>query len=300
VTASRGPDRAQAAAAAVRFHYDIGNEFYSLWLDRSLTYSCAMPLGAGDTLEAAQDRKLRYHLDAIGAGQARSVLDIGCGWGSLLGHLARAHQVPRVVGLTLSLEQAAFIESLRYPGVEVRLENWTSYQPEEPFDGIVSIGAFEHFARPDDPPAEKIRVYREFFRRCAGWLRPGGRLSLQTIAYANMSAADASQFMRDDVFPDADLPTLAEIAIAAERIFEIELVRDDRLDYAWTCEQWARRLAARRDEAERVAGADTVARYQRYLKMSALGFRMGKIGLLRLVLRPYQDGYFGPGATVPR
>ncbi len=295
MTVAADSERTRAAAAAIRYHYDVGNEFYRLWLDRSLTYSCAMPHGAADTLEAAQDRKLRFHLDAIGADRARSVLDIGCGWGSLLGYLAQEYRVPRAVGLTLSLEQAALVRARKHPGVEVRTDNWMSYEPGARFDGIVSIGAFEHFASPDDPAAEKVRVYREFFGRCGGWLNAGGVLSLQTIAYANMSRDDASAFMTDEVFPDADLPTLAEITTAAERIFEVRSVRNDRLDYAWTCEQWARRLSAHRAAAERIAGPDTVARYERYLKLSALGFRMGKICLLRIVLQPNRSGYFSAG-----
>ena len=278
------------AAADIRHHYDVGNAFYRLWLDRSLTYSCAMREGAGDTLDTAQDRKLRYHLDAAGAGQARRVLDIGCGWGSILERLA-AERV-EAVGLTLSDEQAAHIRSRAYPGVEVRTENWLHYEPGTRFDGIISIGAFEHFARPDDAPAAKVAKYREFFTRCRHWLTEDGALSLQTIAYANMSPADASDFMRQDIFPGADLPTLAEITTAAEGLFEITSMHSGRLDYAWTCEQWAHRLRLHRDEAIELVGPEVVARYQRYLKLSAIGFRMGKLGLLRVVLRPYRDGYF--------
>jgi cyclopropane-fatty-acyl-phospholipid synthase len=285
--------RLTAAAEAVRYHYDIGNEFYRLWLDSSLTYSCAMPDGPADTLEAAQQRKLKFHLAAIDADQAGSVLDIGCGWGSLLRHLSLGHRVPRCVGLTLSAEQAAYIRARQYPGVEVRTENYLSYAPDARFDGIVSIGAFEHFARPADTKAAKVAAYQEFFVRCRDWLAAGGALSLQTIAYANMSRDDASEFMRTEIFPDADLPTLAEITAAAERIFEIRTVRNDRLDYAWTCEQWAGRLREHRAAAQRLTGAETVARYERYLRLSALGFRMGKLCLLRLVMRPYARGYFG-------
>ena len=296
MTASAARDEG-ASAAAVRYHYDAGNDFYRLWLDRSLTYSCAMPQGPDDTLEAAQDRKLRYHLDAVRAGQAGSVLDIGCGWGSLLRELSLTCQVERSVGLTLSLQQAALVRSLRYPGVEVRTEGWMSYQPDARFDGIVSIGAFEHFATPRDSPAEKVAVYREFFTRCRDWLAPGGSLSLQTIAYANMSRQDASRFIQREVFPAADLPTLAEITAAAEGTFEVRSLRNDRLDYAWTCERWARRLRDRRAAAADAVGQELVARYERYLKLSALGFRMGKICLLRLVLSPLKSGYFdGRGA----
>ncbi|GAA3790394.1 SAM-dependent methyltransferase [Amycolatopsis tucumanensis] len=273
------------AAAAVRHHYDVGDDFYALWLDRSMTYSCAMPDSPDDTLDAAQDRKLRFHLDAIG--DARHVLDVGCGWGSVLQRLSG--RGARAVGLTLSPRQAAYVGSRGYPGVSVRIEHWLHHEPAAPYDGIVSIGAFEHFAAPGD---DKVAVYRDFFTRCRGWLREEGVLSLQTIAYANMSATDASEFMRQEIFPDADLPTLAEITAAAEGIFEVQSVHNGRMAYAWTCEQWARRLRARRAEAIEVAGREVVARYERYLKLSALGFRMGKIGLLRIVLRPYRNGFF--------
>jgi cyclopropane-fatty-acyl-phospholipid synthase len=292
VATSLDSDRAAAAAAAVRHHYDIGNPFFRLWLDSSLTYSCALREDPGDTLEVAQDRKLRFHLDAIRAERASAVLDIGCGWGSILKRLAEDHQVPRSVGLTLSEEQAAFVRSQGYSGVEVRTDNWVHYEPDTRFDGIISIGAFEHFASPADPPVEKIRIYREFFTRCRDWLREDGTLSLQTIAYANMSPSDASRFIQQEIFPNAELPTLAEITAAAEGVFEVQSLRNGRLDYAWTCAEWARRLRRHRAEATEVVGPDVVARYERYLTLSSLGFRMGKLQLLRLVLRPYCSRFF--------
>jgi len=291
VTERGGTDR---AAAAVRHHYDVGNDFYGLWLDGSRTYSCAMPDGDDDILDAAQERKLRFHLDAIGADRARSVLDVGCGWGSVLERLAAAG-VPWAVGLTLSEEQAAHVRSRDLPGVEVRLEDWRHHEPEVPVDGIVSIGAFEHFARPEDTTGEKVRLYREFFTRCRDWSTNDATLSLQTIAYGDMSRTDASAFMQQEIFPHADLPTLAEITAAAEGVYEIRSLRNDRLHYAWTCEQWVRRLRARRDEAVELVGADVVARYERYLRLSALGFRMGKLGLLRIVAQPLTGRHFARG-----
>src|SRR5207302_1646961 len=103
----------------------------------------------------------------------------------------QTHHVRRSVGLTLSEEQAAFVRSRQYPGVEVRTENWMHYRPDCRFDGIISIGAFEHFATPEDSSAEKVRLYRDFFTRCRSWLNDDGVLSLQTIAYANMSRENA-------------------------------------------------------------------------------------------------------------
>lgn len=293
---STGNIRDTEASAAIRHHYDVGNDFYGLWLDESLTYSCALRRTPEDALETAQQHKLRYHLDAIGADDADRVLDIGCGWGSTLRLLSTTSGVRESVGLTLSDEQAAHIQGLALPGVDVRTENWTRYEPDSRFDGIISIGAFEHFARPDESPAEKIAQYREFFTRCRDWLDDTGTLSLQTIAYANMSREQASTFIQESIFPDADLPTLAEITAAADGIFEVQSLINGRLDYAWTCDQWAHRLRQHRDAAVHLVGPEVTARYERYLKQSAMGFRMGKICLLRLVLRPYPANLFAGGA----
>lgn len=293
-------ERTAKAASAIRHHYDVGREFYRLWLDDSMTYSCAMWEGEDDTLEAAQERKLQFHLDAIRADEASSVLDVGCGWGSILKRLAEDHGVERSVGLTLSDDQAAFVERAGHRDVEVRKESWMDYAPDARFDAIISIGAFEHFATPDDSPSERARVYREFFTRCRSLLTDDGALSLQTIAYANMSREDASKFIQQAIFPNADLPTLAEIATAAEGIFEARLIRNDRLDYARTLEAWARGLRRHRDEAIDLVGSDVVARYERYLKHSAFGFRMGKLCLLRLVFDPYKSTYFTTSGRAQR
>jgi cyclopropane-fatty-acyl-phospholipid synthase len=300
MTATAHSGRTAEAASAIRHHYDVGHEFYRLWLGSTMTYSCAMWQGEDDTLDAAQERKLRYHLQAIRAADARRVLDIGCGWGSLLQRLSAECGVERSVGLTLSDDQAAYVERAGHRGVDVALESWVDYAPDQPFDGIVSIGAFEHFATPDDSPAERARVYREFFTRCREWLHEDGALSLQTIAYANMAREDASSFIQQEIFPNADLPTFAEIATAAEGIFAVRTVRNDPLDYARTLEAWARGLRRHRDEAVELVGPDVVERYSRYLKHSAFGFRMGKLALLRLVFDPYRSSYFKRGGRGKR
>ena len=272
------------SAPAIRHHYDVGNDFYAGWLDASMTYSCALwdGLAPDASLEEAQANKLRYHARSIGARPGARVLDVGCGWGSMLTALVRDHGAAQAVGLTLSENQHAFVERLGLPNTEVRLESWADYRPERPFDGIVSIGAFEHFADPAQTRAERVAVYRAFFERCRSWLVPGGRLSLQTIAYGTLSPEQSNAFMTQSIFPNAELPYLSDIVLAAENVFEVRLVRNDGFDYARTCEEWGRRLrrraAAGVDEAERA----TYATYDRYLRLSSAGFRMGKIGLLRL------------------
>lgn len=273
---------------AIEYHYDVGQEFYELWLDETLTYSCAQwsaDIDAGD-LKAAQENKIRAHLDAANVKPGSNVLDIGCGWGALMKIARKERHVGLATGLTLSEDQFSHICRMGLSGTKVRLEHWADHLPTDPYDAIVSIGAFEHFAKPEQTVAEKISVYADFFHRCHQWLAPGGRMSLQTIAYGTMRREDASPFINNEIFPAADLPSLAEIVQAAEGIFEITRVSNDRLHYSRTLECWGRRLAARRQDAVRLVGEDVTSRYERYLKQTAVGFHMGKIGLLRIALRP--------------
>ncbi len=273
-----------ASAGAIQRHYDIGNEFYALWLDPSQTYSCALWEGDED-LHTAQLNKIDWHLARSGAAGARRLLDIGCGWGGLLRRARESHGVARAVGLTLSAAQQRWIAALGLEEVEVRLESWAEHQPEAAYDAIVSIGAFEHFARLDQSPAEKLEGYRAFFAFCHRALAPGGRLSLQTITYENADRSDFSQFFAEKIFPESDLPHLAEIASAAQGRFEIEQLRQDRAHYARTARAWLSRLKARSAEAEALVGAETVDRYKKYLGLLVVGFHTGTMNLARIAMR---------------
>jgi len=273
-----------ASAQAIQFHYDIGNSFYNLWLDRSLTYSCALWDGH-DTLEAAQMAKIDHHIEKSGARGQRRVLDIGCGWGATLHRLVQTAGVVQATGLTLATQQSAYIAQQEWPGVDVRVESWSDHSPAMPYDAIISVGAFEHFAKLDQSPEEKIEGYRGFFRRCHEWLPPGGCLSLQTMSYENSSREDFSPFFASQIFPESDLPRLSEIAGASEHLFEIVSLRNDRHHYARTSLEWRRRLLQRRAEAVALVGAEAVARYDKYLHLWAIGFHTGTMGLLRLQLR---------------
>jgi len=269
----------------IQFHYDVGNRFYRLWLDARMIYSCAMWDNGeynGD-LEAAQLRKLDYHIHQAGASTARRVLDVGCGWGGLLARcVERNPKLDEAVGLTLSAEQARYCGETLPRAIECRLEDWRDHQAVAPYDSIVSIGAFEHFAAPGDSRETRIAKYRAFFEFCRSNLRKGGRLSLQTIAYLNMRREDASKFMNTEIFPDSDLPYLQEIVEASSGCLEIVAVRNDRLDYAHTCNLWSRRLKARRPEAIEASDEATVLRYEKYLQQGSVGFFQGKLSLLRI------------------
>ena len=273
-----------ASAAAIESHYDVSNQFYRLWLDSTCTYSCAL-WEERDTLESAQLRKLDYHIHQANAESVDRVLDVGCGWGSMLTRLTEVYGVKRAVGLTLSRQQAQHIAEMNNPNIEVRTENWLDHEPQMPYDAIISIGAFEHFAKLDLSKSQKLDAYRTFFRRCHEWLRPGKMMSLQTIVYGNAGREDFSDFFDKEIFPESNLPHIAEIAEASDRLFEIVCLRNDREHYERTFRMWRERLKANWTRAVELVGEETVLRYDKYFQYFIIGCHTERMGLVRVTLR---------------
>jgi cyclopropane-fatty-acyl-phospholipid synthase len=286
-----------ASAEAIQSHYDVSNDFYSLWLDdQTLAYSSALWdfTKPDDTLEAAQLRKLDYHIEQSQAARKKRVLDIGCGWGGTVRRLRNVHGVEHVTGLTLSEAQREFILEHSPTNVDVRLQSWSDHQPTAPYDAIISVGAFEHFARPGASHADKLAGYRAFFEKCYDWMQPGACLSLQTMSYGTTQAEDFSKYFETEIFPESDLPHLYEIALTSRPGFEITRVRDDREHYARTYEMWWRRLRANRKQAELIVPKAVIERFERYMQLMMIAFHTGRMGLLRLTLRRLDN----PGAPL--
>ena len=282
------PDYRGATAASIRHHYDVSDDFYALWLDSGMTYTCAL-WAEGDTLEAAQKRKLDYLAAGARVSGARRVLDVGCGWGSMLEQLVTVHGVRHAVGLTLSDSQAAHLAGRRLPHTEVRVENWIDHRPDEPYDAIVSIGAFEHFASTGLPRAERVAAYREFFERCHDWLPARGRIALQTNIKGNnvrmsRQAVRDLIFICETIFPESEIPALSEVIESSEKLFDVVSLRNDPDHYRRTCQEWYDRLRRNRAEAVGHAGEVTVAHYERYLGSAVGHFRDRHLGLARIVL----------------
>lgn len=272
-----------ASAEAIRNHYDFGDDFFGLWLGPERIYSAAL-FEAGDDLDAAQVRKLDHHIAAADAAGQERVLDVGCGWGAMLRRLVHHAGVKHAVGLTLSTSQAAFARERGGSEIEVREESWRDHRPDAPYDAIISIGAFEHFARPGLTPQEKLAAYREFFAFCRDALKTGGRLSLQTIAYS-ASGITLPPFIAERIFRESELPLIHEPIAAADPDFELIALRNDRDHYARTLVAWERALVARRAEAVAMAGEEAVAEFVRYLRVCAMAFKLDTICLLRMSFR---------------
>jgi cyclopropane-fatty-acyl-phospholipid synthase len=274
-----------ASAAAIAAHYDVGNAFFALWLDPALVYTCADWRGGADGLAAAQRQKIDYYADALGFVPGARVLDIGCGWGGALTHFIRGRGAAEAVGLTLSESQAAYIAAEAVPGVTAHLTSWVDYDPDVPFDAIISIEAIEAFARQGLTRAEKVKIYRALFSRAHRWLKPGGGFGLQMIAYGSATPAQFDRFIAEMVFPESDLPFLSEVIEAAEGLFETVSLRNDRADYVRTLKTWLANLKAARPAAGALVGAAVVRRFEDYLRLSWHMFATGACDLHRIVFR---------------
>jgi cyclopropane-fatty-acyl-phospholipid synthase len=256
---------------AVRHHYDVGNEFFSLFLDPSMTYSCAYWRGGATTLAEAQEAKLELVCKKLDLREGERVLDVGCGWGSFVIHAALHHGV-RAVGITLAEEQARLAsERVREAGVadrvEVRLADYREVS-DGPFDAIASIGMVEHVG------VEQIDVYA---RRLYGLLRPGGRLLNHGIAkLKDFDTPDEGAFSERFVFPDGVPLPLSRILQALERTeFTTTHVEGLQPDYARTIGHWIESFDAHWNDAVRLAGIERARIWRLYLRAARQGFETG-------------------------
>jgi cyclopropane-fatty-acyl-phospholipid synthase len=257
-------------ARAVRHHYDVSNAFFALFLDPSMTYSCAVFGNEDEALPDAQERKLELVCRKLALEPGERVLDVGCGWGSFPIHAATHHGV-HVVGITLSEPQARLArERAEAAGVgdrvEIRVMDYRELRGER-FDAIASIGMVEHVG------AVRIDLYAQ---QLAGLLQAGGRLLNHGIARLRHGDAEAGGFSERYVFPDAAPLHLSRVLLALEHAgFVVEHVEGYAEHYAHTLTHWIEGLDAHAQEAERLAGAERLRVWRLYLRAARSGFRTG-------------------------
>jgi cyclopropane-fatty-acyl-phospholipid synthase len=274
----------QCAVANAKYHYNIGNDFYRLWLDPSLTYSCAYFLDETDDLATAQRQKLELLCQKARLAPGQTLLDVGCGWGSLLIHAARRHGVV-ATGVTPAEDQADFIKALaKREGLEDRVRvqctGWRAIEGK--FDRIISVGMFEHVG---------LKQYEQFFGLWNELLADGGLSILHCIGRTKPGVSDP--WTEKYIFPGGYLPTLAEIADYSARadlcILDVENLKQH---YARTLDRWLINFSAVSRDVEAARGPEFSRMWSLYLHGAMAGFRWGDLQLWQTVLAKNRDHHW--------
>jgi cyclopropane-fatty-acyl-phospholipid synthase len=275
---------------AVRSHYDVGNAFYALWLDRRLVYSCAYFATGIEDLDAAQAAKLDHICRKLRLAPGERLLDIGCGWGGLVQYAAEHYGV-QALGITLSQPQAELArERIAAAGLadrcQIEVRDYRDLPPDASFDKIVSVGMVEHVGR---------RRLPTYFATAWRHLRPGGLFLNHGIAMAASGNGLSSLlsrlmwrrggFIQRYVFPDGELASSGEMLRAAEaQGWETRDVENLREHYTLTLRHWVRRLEAAHEEAAQRVGEQTYRVWRLYMAASAHGFAAGRLQLIQTLL----------------
>lgn len=275
---------------AVRYHYDVSNAFYRLWLDNRMVYSTAYFETPGDSIDGAQERKLDYICRKLLLRKGERLLDIGCGWGGLLIHAARKFGA-ECLGITLSRPQAELaVERIDREGLtdrcRVEVRDYREVDSPTPFDKVVSVGMVEHVG------ASRLA---EYFQSAWRNLQAGGLFLNHGIAQTAAEPKKKSASFSDKyVFPDGDvLPVNSTLRAAEEAGFEIRDVESLREHYALTLRQWVKRLEANHGEAVRVTDEATYRIWRLYMCASAQRFSTGRLNVYQVLLAKPADGKSG-------
>ncbi|TSD99938.1 methyltransferase domain-containing protein [Skermania sp. ID1734] len=272
----------------VQSHYDLSDDFFALFLDRTRTYSCAYFAREDMTLEEAELAKIDLALGKCDLKPGMTLLDVGCGWGSTLLRAVENYDV-NVIGLTLSHNQQGYASDLldertnTARSAEVRLAGWEEFN--EPVDRIVSIGAFEHFRR---------ERYAAFFDTCRNILPADGRMLLHSIVGfsrhelrarglpINRSFLEFGRFILDEIFPGGQLPEPKwVIDYATDAGFRVERIQSLQPHYARTLDCWSKALQSNHTRAAKITSEQTYQTYLKYLTGCAELFRKGYVDVMQ-------------------
>jgi len=278
-------------AAAISYHYDLSNDFYALWLDREMVYSCAYFETGSEDLEQAQQAKLRHLCRKLRLQPSERLLDVGCGWGGLARFAAREFGV-EVHGITLSRAQLKLArQRVKDEGLgqQVRLElrDYRDLPQDGRFDKVVSVGMFEHVGHANLPL---------YCQRLFGAVKSGGLVMNHGITAKHTDgrpvARGGGEFIGRYVFPHGELPHLATMTTQlSDAGLEVVDVENLRLHYARTLEHWSARLEAQLEQAGQLVPEQALRIWRLYLAGCAYGFARGWMSLHQiLAVKPHADG----------
>ncbi len=281
---------------AVRYHYDVSNDFYQLWLDRRMVYSCAYFVSEDLDLDAAQEAKLDYTCRKLRLRAGQRLLDVGCGWGGLVIYAAQKYGV-QATGITLSQPQAELanrrIQAAGLGGsCRVEVCDYRELDESQPFDALASIGMFEHVGE---------ALLATYFQKALRLLKPGGVFLNHGIARReNEPPAPKPNFNDAYVFPDGELTPINRSLHAAEQAgFEVRDVESLREHYARTLRHWVERLEESHEQALEYVDEPTYRVWRLFMSGSSHGFASGRLNLYQtLLVKPRADG--GSGLPMTR
>jgi cyclopropane-fatty-acyl-phospholipid synthase len=294
------PRARKSTEAEIRFHYDVGNEFYALWLDPSMLYTCAYYRKESDDLATAQINKLNHICRKLRLTAGERFLDIGCGWGGLVMHAAEHYGV-EATGITLSAAQAEWAQKrIAEKGLgdrcRVEVMDFRDLPVNARFDKISSVGVTEHVPENRQP---------DYFAHVFQALQAGG-LFLNHCEVSTRAARRTNrlgerigrwlwkrdQFIDKYVFPDAKLIPLASVIRSAESVgFEVRDVESLREHYMMTLRAWVRGLERRKAEAIKLVGDRTYRVWRLYMSAGAFGFRSAGLNIVQTLLaKPTENG----------
>ena len=272
----------------VQSHYDIGNDFYELWLDPTLTYSCAyFTNGNKDDLEAAQMAKIHHILQKLNPEKGKTLLDIGCGWGTLMLTAAKEYDL-KVTGVTLSQEQYDLVSKrIKDMGLEdqaeVLLEDYRELGDRQ-FDYVTSVGMFEHVG------SENLG---EYFDDVAKYLVPNGVALIHGITRQQGGATNA--WIDKYIFPGGYIPGLVEIISCIEEAhLQIADMESLRRHYQRTLEIWDANFNKVRDQVQEKMGERFTRMWDMYLQACAASFQSGNIDVMQYLLTKGPSGKLLP------
>ncbi|AGF71564.1 SAM-dependent methyltransferase [Corynebacterium halotolerans] len=260
-------------AEVISHHYDVGNEFYELFLGDSMTYTCAYYPTPDSSLEEAQENKYRLIFEKLRLREGDRLLDIGCGWGGMVRYAAR--RGVKAIGATLSKEQAEWARAkIKEEGLEdlaeIRHQDYRDI-PESDFDAVSSIGLLEHVG---------VDNYARYFSFLSGKLRPGGLMLNHCITYPDNHKTRKGEFIDRYIFPDGELTGSGTIIKNMQNNgFEVLHEENLRFDYMRTLHDWCENLKANWDKAVELVGLPTARLWGMYMAGSEWGFEHNVIQL---------------------
>jgi cyclopropane-fatty-acyl-phospholipid synthase len=270
-------DSKRRQTANVRHHYDLGNDFYRLWLDRSMTYSCAYFRRAGDSLEQAQQQKIAHILRKLDLAPGMTLLDIGSGWGELVLAAARKYGV-RAHGITLSRQQLEHTRArIRAEGLQalasVELGHYEDLPRDQRYDRVLSVGMYEHVG---------VGHHDAYMTAVERALRPGGVSLLHSITQRSDRPTNA--FIDRYIFPGGRLPTLQSIvALLPKHNFRAVDYESLRRHYARTLQEWTQRFEGSRERVREMYDERFVRMWRLYLRGSFAAFAYGELDLAQVL-----------------